>query len=111
MSCALHKRAFINALSGCANLLAFPLSQTSFAKNANGNRYQKACQRELMSAFCSPATRPLSCARSKAFKERSVVSRVWPLVLAVAAFGGAMVAQAMGPLATWNHTPSLPQGL
>src|SRR3954452_12478570 len=48
----------MNGLSGCANLLAFSLSQTSFSKNANGNRYQKACQRELMLAFCSPATRP-----------------------------------------------------
>ena len=48
----------MNGLSGCANLLAFSLSQTSFAKKVNGNRHQKACQRELMSVFCSPATRP-----------------------------------------------------
>jgi hypothetical protein len=51
----LLQRAFMNGLPECANLLAFSLSQTSFAKKVNGNRYQKANQRELMSAFCSPA--------------------------------------------------------
>ena len=45
----------MNGPPGCANLLAFSLSQTSFAKKVNGNRHQKACQRALMSVFCSPA--------------------------------------------------------
>src|SRR3954447_8760170 len=47
----------MNGPSGCTNLLAFSLSQTSFAKKANGNRYRKARRRALMSIFCSPATR------------------------------------------------------
>ena len=45
----------MNGPSGCTNLLAFSLSQTSFTKKANGNRYRKARRRALMSVFCSPA--------------------------------------------------------
>src|SRR5688572_6845844 len=58
MSCGLHKRAFMNDRSGCTHLLAFSLSQISFAKKVNGNRHQKACEGALMSVLCSPATRP-----------------------------------------------------
>src|SRR3954447_16838623 len=48
----------MDGLCGCANLWVFSLSQTSFTKKVNGNWSQKACQRKLMSVFCSPATRP-----------------------------------------------------
>ena len=49
---------YMNGPSGCANLLALSLSQTSFVKKANGNRYPKARRRALMSVFCSFVTRP-----------------------------------------------------
>ena len=45
----------MNGPSECAHLLVFSLSQTSFTKKVNGNRHQKACERALMSVFCSPA--------------------------------------------------------
>jgi conjugative transfer signal peptidase TraF len=53
-----------------------------------------------------------SCGKSRVFRERPSGSKRWlPLTLGVTAFAIALVAQALGPVATWNHTPSLATGL
>src|SRR3954468_13047097 len=38
-------------------------------------------------------------------------TRLWPLAIGVMALGAVLVVREIGPLATWNHTPSLPEGL
>jgi hypothetical protein len=53
-----------------------------------------------------------SCGRSRASKARSAGSKRWrPLALGITALGGALIAQALGPVVTWNHTESLAEGL
>jgi type IV secretory pathway protease TraF len=52
-----------------------------------------------------------SSASSSPSKGRSIGSRLWPLAVGIAALGAVLAARSAGPLATWNHTPSLPEGL
>jgi type IV secretory pathway protease TraF len=51
------------------------------------------------------------CARSRAFRVRSAGSRLWPLAVGIMALGAVLAVRQVGLLATWNHTPSLPEGL
>jgi conjugative transfer signal peptidase TraF len=53
-----------------------------------------------------------SSASSSPCGARSAGSRRFlPLVLGVLALGAVPAARSVGPLAAWNHTPSLPEGL